>query len=90
MGVVCHCCEEFCTFVYLVLIGLLFELLVIVPMRILVDKSHVFLIYQDWALSLIFLKRRQQRWEERSDGDFFYENIGRMEGAHKVFGESSS
>ncbi|GAA0163321.1 ubiquitin-protein ligase [Lithospermum erythrorhizon] len=39
-----------------VLIGLLFELLVIVPMRVRVDESPVFLLYQDWALGLIFLK----------------------------------
>ncbi|KAI0488637.1 hypothetical protein KFK09_028476 [Dendrobium nobile] len=39
-----------------VLIGLLFELLVIVPMRVPVDESPVFLLYQDWALGLIFLK----------------------------------
>ena len=38
------------------LIGLLFELLVIVPMRVPVDESPVFLLYQDWALGLIFLK----------------------------------
>ncbi|XP_078431028.1 RING/U-box superfamily protein [Wolffia australiana] len=39
-----------------VLIGLLFELLIIVPMRVPVDESPVFLLYQDWALGLIFLK----------------------------------
>ncbi|KAF5814057.1 putative transcription factor C2H2 family [Helianthus annuus] len=39
-----------------VMIGLLFELLVIVPMRVPVDESPVFLLYQDWALGLIFLK----------------------------------
>ncbi|XP_030523105.1 probable E3 ubiquitin ligase SUD1 isoform X2 [Rhodamnia argentea] len=39
-----------------VLIGLLFELLVIVPMRVPTDESPVFLLYQDWALGLIFLK----------------------------------
>ncbi|XP_071733668.1 probable E3 ubiquitin ligase SUD1 [Rutidosis leptorrhynchoides] len=39
-----------------VLIGLLFELLVIVPMRVPVDESPVFLLYQDWALGLVFLK----------------------------------
>lgn len=38
------------------LIGLLFELLVIVPMRVPIDESPVFLLYQDWALGLIFLK----------------------------------
>ncbi|KAI3712263.1 hypothetical protein L1987_70814 [Smallanthus sonchifolius] len=39
-----------------VLIGLLFELLIIVPMRVPVDESPVFLLYQDWAFGLIFLK----------------------------------
>ncbi|CAM8994149.1 unnamed protein product [Rhodiola kirilowii] len=39
-----------------VLVGLLFELLVIVPMRVSVNQSPVFLLYQDWALGLIFLK----------------------------------
>lgn len=39
-----------------VLIGLLFELLVIVPIRVPVDESPVFLLYQDWALGLVFLK----------------------------------
>ncbi|KAG8094920.1 hypothetical protein GUJ93_ZPchr0012g22062 [Zizania palustris] len=43
-------------FVIPVLIGLLFELLVIVPMRVPIDESPVFLLYQDWALGLIFLK----------------------------------
>jgi E3 ubiquitin-protein ligase MARCH6 len=43
-------------FVIPILIGLLFELLVIVPMRVPVDESPVFLLYQDWALGLIFLK----------------------------------
>ncbi|XP_076956303.1 putative E3 ubiquitin ligase SUD1 isoform X2 [Bidens hawaiensis] len=43
-------------FVIPVLIGLLFELLVIVPMRVPVDESPVFLLYQDWALGLVFLK----------------------------------
>ncbi|XP_071930911.1 probable E3 ubiquitin ligase SUD1 isoform X2 [Coffea arabica] len=43
-------------FVIPVLIGLLFELLVIVPMRVPVNESPVFLLYQDWALGLIFLK----------------------------------
>ncbi|CAN1854490.1 Probable E3 ubiquitin ligase SUD1 [Linum perenne] len=43
-------------FVIPVMIGLLFELLVIVPMRVPVDESPVFLLYQDWALGLIFLK----------------------------------
>ncbi|XP_076887469.1 putative E3 ubiquitin ligase SUD1 [Bidens hawaiensis] len=38
------------------LIGLLFEHLVIVPMRVPVDESPVFLLYQDWAFGLIFLK----------------------------------
>ncbi|KAJ7294226.1 hypothetical protein O6H91_Y272000 [Diphasiastrum complanatum] len=39
-----------------VLVGLLFELLVIVPLRVPVDESPVFLLYQDWALGLVFLK----------------------------------
>ncbi|KAL4581184.1 hypothetical protein LXL04_017394 [Taraxacum kok-saghyz] len=39
-----------------ILIGLLFEVLIIVPMRVPVDESPVFLLYQDWALGLIFLK----------------------------------
>ncbi|XP_038694068.1 probable E3 ubiquitin ligase SUD1 isoform X2 [Tripterygium wilfordii] len=39
-----------------VLVGLLFELLVIVPMRVPLDESPVFLLYQDWAVGLIFLK----------------------------------
>ncbi|KAL8156195.1 hypothetical protein AgCh_001334 [Apium graveolens] len=43
-------------FVIPVLIGLLFELLVIAPMRVPVDESPIFLLYQDWALGLIFLK----------------------------------
>ncbi|CAL1410132.1 unnamed protein product [Linum trigynum] len=43
-------------FIIPVMIGLLFELLVIVPMRVPVDESPVFLLYQDWALGLIFLK----------------------------------
>ncbi|KAL7601789.1 hypothetical protein Lser_V15G24647 [Lactuca serriola] len=43
-------------FVIPVMIGLLFELLVIVPMRVPVDESPVFLLYQDWAFGLIFLK----------------------------------
>ncbi|KAI3675313.1 hypothetical protein L1987_84902 [Smallanthus sonchifolius] len=43
-------------FVIPVLIGLLFELLVIVPMRVPVDESPVFLLYQDWALGFVFLK----------------------------------
>ncbi|KAG6483011.1 probable E3 ubiquitin ligase SUD1 [Zingiber officinale] len=43
-------------FIIPVLIGLLFELLVIVPLRVPVDESPVFLLYQDWALGLIFLK----------------------------------
>ncbi|GJZ15969.1 probable E3 ubiquitin ligase SUD1 isoform X2 [Tanacetum coccineum] len=43
-------------FVIPVLIGLLFELLIIVPMRVPVDESPVFLLYQDWAFGLIFLK----------------------------------
>jgi E3 ubiquitin-protein ligase MARCH6 len=47
-------------FVIPVLIGLLFELLVIVPLRVPVNKSPVFLLYQDWALGLIFFLRSGQ------------------------------
>ncbi|CAN7032345.1 unnamed protein product [Brassica rapa subsp. trilocularis] len=43
-------------FIIPVLIGLVFELLVIVPMRVPVDETPVFLLYQDWALGFIFLK----------------------------------
>ncbi|KAI7729411.1 hypothetical protein M8C21_010249 [Ambrosia artemisiifolia] len=43
-------------FVIPVLIGLLFELLVILPMTVPVDESPVYLLYQDWALGLVFLK----------------------------------
>ncbi|RWR77573.1 putative E3 ubiquitin ligase SUD1 [Cinnamomum micranthum f. kanehirae] len=43
-------------FVIPVLIGLLFELLLVFPMRVRVDESPVFLLYQDWALGLVFLK----------------------------------
>lgn len=39
-----------------VFIGLLFDLLVVVPLRVPVDESPVFLLYQDWAFGLIFLK----------------------------------
>lgn len=39
-----------------VLIGLLFELLVVIPLRVPIDESPVFLLYQDWALGLVFLK----------------------------------
>ncbi|KAH7425122.1 hypothetical protein KP509_11G040700 [Ceratopteris richardii] len=39
-----------------VLIGLLFELLVVIPLRVPIDESPVFLLYQDWALGLLFLK----------------------------------
>lgn len=39
-----------------VFIGLLFELLLVVPLRVPVDESPVFLLYQDWALGFIFLK----------------------------------
>lgn len=59
----CQCYDQCLHFVFFlqifvipVLIGLLFELLVIVPMRVPVDESPVFLLYQDWALGLIFLK----------------------------------
>lgn len=43
-------------FVIHVLIGLLFELLVIVRLRVPINESPVFLLYQDWALGIIFLK----------------------------------
>ena len=39
-----------------ILIGLLFELLLVVPMRVPMDESPLFLLYQDWALGLLFLK----------------------------------
>ncbi|KAH7307266.1 hypothetical protein KP509_22G052000 [Ceratopteris richardii] len=39
-----------------VLIGLLFELLLVIPLRVPIDESPVFLLYQDWALGLVFLK----------------------------------
>ncbi|KAL2642943.1 hypothetical protein R1flu_010530 [Riccia fluitans] len=39
-----------------ILIGLLFELLVVVPLRVPIDESPVFIFYQDWALGLVFLK----------------------------------
>lgn len=39
-----------------VFIGLLFDLLVVVPLRVPVDESPVFLLYQDWAFGLVFLK----------------------------------
>ncbi|KAL5705651.1 RING-type E3 ubiquitin transferase [Ranunculus cassubicifolius] len=56
--IVFKCCALLSIWVFVipVLIGLLFELLVIVPMRVPVDESPVFLLYQDWALGLIFLK----------------------------------
>ncbi|XP_019086195.1 PREDICTED: probable E3 ubiquitin ligase SUD1 [Camelina sativa] len=43
-------------FIIPVLIGRLFELLVIVPIRVPVDESPVFVLYQDWALGLMFWK----------------------------------
>ena len=43
-------------FIIPVLIALVLELLVIVPMRVPVDETPVFLLYQDWALGFIFLK----------------------------------
>ncbi|CAN6826626.1 unnamed protein product [Brassica oleracea] len=43
-------------FIIPVLIGLVLELLVIVPMRVPVDETPVFLLYQDWALGFILLK----------------------------------
>ncbi|MFS7998234.1 hypothetical protein Hanom_Chr12g01151321 [Helianthus anomalus] len=57
MDMVFYRCQELCTiFVIPVLIGLLFELLVIVPMRVAVDESPVFLLYLDWALGLVVFK----------------------------------
>ncbi|CAI9769956.1 unnamed protein product [Fraxinus pennsylvanica] len=52
------CCQygQEWIFVIHVLIGLAFELLVIVPMQVPVDESPVFHLHQDWALGLIFLK----------------------------------
>ncbi|KAL7002836.1 putative E3 ubiquitin ligase sud1 [Sarracenia purpurea var. burkii] len=57
-GIVLKCLALLSIWVFVipVLIGLLFELLVIVPMRVPVDESPVFLLYQDWSLGLIFLK----------------------------------
>ncbi|XP_010447144.1 PREDICTED: probable E3 ubiquitin ligase SUD1 [Camelina sativa] len=43
-------------FIIPVLIGRLIELLVIVPIRVPVDETPVFLLYQDWALGLMFWK----------------------------------
>ncbi|CAM6094443.1 unnamed protein product [Calypogeia fissa] len=39
-----------------IVVGLLFELLVVVPLRVPIDESPVFIFYQDWALGLVFLK----------------------------------
>ena len=36
--------------------AILFELLVILLLRVPVNESPMFLLYQDWALGLIFLK----------------------------------
>ncbi|KAI3803707.1 hypothetical protein L1987_31867 [Smallanthus sonchifolius] len=47
-------------FVIPVLIGLLFELLVVVPMRLPVDESPVFILSQDWAFGLIVLNSWSQ------------------------------
>ncbi|XP_010270486.1 PREDICTED: probable E3 ubiquitin ligase SUD1 isoform X2 [Nelumbo nucifera] len=57
-GIILKSCALLSIWIFIipVLIGLLFELLVIVPMRVPVDESPVFLLYQDWALGLIFLK----------------------------------
>ncbi|EPS69519.1 hypothetical protein M569_05245, partial [Genlisea aurea] len=57
-GIIVKSCALLSIWIFIipVLIGLLFELLVIVPMRVPVDESPVFLLYQDWALGLIFLK----------------------------------
>lgn len=43
-------------FVIPVLIGLLFELVVVTPIRVPLDESPVFILYEDWLLGLIFLK----------------------------------
>lgn len=37
-------------------IGLVFKLLIVDPLRIPIDESPVFLLYQDWALGLLLLK----------------------------------
>lgn len=39
-----------------VLIGVLFDVLVVVPLRVPINESPVFFYYQDWALGLVFLK----------------------------------
>ncbi|KAI5069941.1 hypothetical protein GOP47_0014284 [Adiantum capillus-veneris] len=38
------------------LVGLLFELLVVIPLSVPIEKSPIFLLYQDWALGLAILK----------------------------------
>ena len=39
-----------------VLVGVLFELLVLVPLRVPLNENPVFFLAQDWALGLLFLK----------------------------------
>eukprot|EP00850_Spirogloea_muscicola_P016878 SM000140S00627 [mRNA] locus=s140:187485:191304:- [translate_table: standard] len=39
-----------------ILAGVLFELLLLVPLRVPPDQTPVLLLYQDWALGLLFLK----------------------------------
>lgn len=60
-----------------VLIGLLFELLVVVPLRVPIDESPVFLLYQDWALGLVFLKI-WTRLVSSSKSFLFYSVSGRF------------
>ncbi|CAA2938084.1 probable E3 ubiquitin ligase SUD1 isoform X2 [Olea europaea subsp. europaea] len=66
-------------FIIPVLIGLLFELLVIVPMRVPVDESPVFLLYQDWALGLIFLKIWTRVNREAADEGMRQRHIVRLD-----------
>uniref|UniRef100_A0A7I4FVD2 RING-type E3 ubiquitin transferase n=1 Tax=Physcomitrium patens TaxID=3218 RepID=A0A7I4FVD2_PHYPA len=56
-----------------VLIGLLFELLVVVPLRVPIDESPVFLLYQDWVMLGQFVPLVGDRWrvkfeQVRNDG----------------------
>ncbi|XP_071691730.1 probable E3 ubiquitin ligase SUD1 [Rutidosis leptorrhynchoides] len=52
-------------FVIPVLIGLVFDLLIIVPIRVSVDESPVILLYQDWAFGIIILKIWTQLVDDR-------------------------